>query len=58
MNAESCHVKPRAIHDRIPPERVLAVEALVQGRVTRYELRPDVYGPAPTHDCRCRESAA
>jgi DNA-binding transcriptional regulator YdaS (Cro superfamily) len=29
---------------RIPAERVLAVEALTQ--VTRFKLRPDLYGPA------------
>lgn len=27
-----------------PPERVLSIEKLVSGRVTRYELRPDIYG--------------
>lgn len=27
-----------------PPERVLAIEKLVRGQVTRYELRPDIYG--------------
>mgnify|MGYP003611371459 CR=1 FL=1 len=30
---------------RVPAERVLAVEAATG--VSRYELRPDVYGPAP-----------
>lgn len=29
--------------DRVPAERVLAVEAAVDGRVTRHELRPDLY---------------
>lgn len=27
-----------------PPERVLAIEKLVRGQVTRYELRPDIFG--------------
>lgn len=31
--------------DRVPAERVLEVERLTG--VSRYELRPDVYGPAP-----------
>ena len=30
-----------------PPGRVLAVEAATGGKVTRYELRPDIYGEAP-----------
>lgn len=29
----------------VPPERVLAVEKITG--VSRYELRPDVYGPPP-----------
>lgn len=28
---------------RIPAERVLAVEHVTGGEVTRYELRPDIY---------------
>jgi DNA-binding transcriptional regulator YdaS (Cro superfamily) len=28
----------------VPPERVLAVERLTGGAVTRHELRPDVFG--------------
>ncbi len=27
----------------IPPERVLAIEAITGGQVTRHELRPDIY---------------
>lgn len=27
-----------------PPERVLAIEKLVSGQVTRYQLRPDIFG--------------
>ena len=30
---------------RVPAERVLAVEAVTG--ISRYDLRPDVYGPAP-----------
>jgi DNA-binding transcriptional regulator YdaS (Cro superfamily) len=33
---------------RVPAERVLEVEKL--SGVSRYELRPDVYGPAPAAD--------
>ena len=28
---------------RVPAERVLSIEALTGGRVTRHELRPDLY---------------
>jgi DNA-binding transcriptional regulator YdaS (Cro superfamily) len=28
-------------------EYVLAIESAVEGQVTRYELRPDVFGPPP-----------
>ena len=31
----------------IPPERCRAIEAATGGVVTRYELRPDVFGAAP-----------
>jgi len=34
--------------NRVPADRVLAVEAAVNDYVSRYELRPDVYGPFPT----------
>lgn len=30
----------------VPPRRVLAIEEATSGRVTRYELSPDLY-PAP-----------
>jgi DNA-binding transcriptional regulator YdaS (Cro superfamily) len=43
-------VSPQAISkwSRVPAERVLEVERLTG--VSRYELRPDVYGPAPKPD--------
>ncbi len=31
--------------DRVPAERVLDVERITG--ISRYELRPDIYGPAP-----------
>ena len=31
---------------RIPAERVLDIERATGGKVTRYELRPDLYQPA------------
>jgi DNA-binding transcriptional regulator YdaS (Cro superfamily) len=42
--------------DRVPAERCLAVEELCARKVTRYELRPDVFGPAP--ECQCKEQEA
>lgn len=32
---------------RVPAERCLAIEAVTGGAVTRYALRPDIYGAAP-----------
>lgn len=32
---------------KAPPERVLAIEAATAGQVTRYQLRPDIYGEHP-----------
>jgi len=32
------------IRRRVPAERVLEIEKLVGGQVTRYEMRPDVFG--------------
>lgn len=34
---------------KVPAERCLAVEAATDGAVTRYELREDVFGPAPAY---------
>lgn len=31
--------------DRVPAERVLDVERVTEGKVTRSELRPDIYPP-------------
>ena len=45
-------ITPQAIQfwERVPADRVLAVEAAVQGRITRHEMRPDVFGnPPPDH---------
>jgi DNA-binding transcriptional regulator YdaS (Cro superfamily) len=45
-------VSPQAIakwikKDRIPADRCIAVEQVIDGAVTRYEMRPDVFGAAP-----------
>jgi DNA-binding transcriptional regulator YdaS (Cro superfamily) len=45
-------VSPQAVQQWVekghpPPERCLAIERAVSGAVTRFELRPDVYGEPP-----------
>jgi DNA-binding transcriptional regulator YdaS (Cro superfamily) len=35
---------------RVPAKQVLAIEA--ETGISRYELRPDVYGPAPSNEDR------
>lgn len=32
----------------IPPERCIDVEKLIHGKVTRYQMRPDVFGDSPS----------
>ncbi len=34
---------------KIPAEYVLAIEHATGGKVTRYQLRPDVFGQDPNH---------
>lgn len=33
--------------EKAPPEFCRAIEAATEGKVTRYDLRPDVFGDAP-----------
>lgn len=46
--AAAMGVSPAAVvkwkRTRVPAERVLELERAVESRVTRYQLRPDVYG--------------
>lgn len=49
--ARKCGVRYQAVqkwrrNGRIPAERVLAVESATDGRVSRYQLRPDIYPQA------------
>lgn len=53
--AEKLKIKPQSVQGwvvsgKVPVKRVLAVEEAVGGQVTRYELRPDIYGEAPPED--------
>jgi DNA-binding transcriptional regulator YdaS (Cro superfamily) len=44
-------ITPQAVSEwrkrGVPPARCIEVENLSSGKVTRYELRPDVFGAAP-----------
>ena len=33
---------------RVPADRCIDIERVTGGAVTRYDLRPDVFGPAPS----------
>ncbi len=49
--ARQCGVKTQTVHcwlkrfKRAPTERALQIEKIVNGEVTRHELRPDFYPP-------------
>lgn len=53
--ARKCGVSVQAVHKWLragypPPTRCLDIEALTHQQVSRYELRPDVYGTDPLCD--------
>lgn len=50
--ADICEVKPPALNNwsRVPAEYVRRLEAACDGSVTRYEMRPDVFGHSPDDD--------
>lgn len=57
--AELCEVTVQAVYkweksERIPAEYCRAIEQATNGKVTRYELRPDVFGVGP--ECECTEN--
>lgn len=45
-------------HNRVPAERCRSIEEATKGAVTRYELRPDVFGPPPGDNDFDRGTAA
>ena len=50
--AKALDISQPAVHrwrarGKAPADRVIHLEHATQGKVTRYELRPDVFGPAP-----------
>jgi len=64
--ARACDVRRQAVQQWIakgyvPAEQVLSVEAAVEGRVTRFDLRPDLHPtemPWVTYPESCRRPAA
>lgn len=55
--AELCGITVQAVYKweksarGIPAEYCRIIEQATHGAVTRYDLRPDVFGPAPDRDC-------
>lgn len=47
LKIKSPSISEWRIRDRIPAERCVPIEQLTGGAVTRYEMRPDVFGNAP-----------
>jgi DNA-binding transcriptional regulator YdaS (Cro superfamily) len=47
--ARAFTISPQAVWkwDAVPADRVVALEALCGGKVSRYDMRPDIFGPAP-----------
>jgi len=49
--ARKLGLKPQVVSNwrtrGIPPERCAGIEAATDGKVTRRELRPDIFAPAP-----------
>lgn len=41
----------------VPAEHCRAIEEATEGKITRYELRPDVFGPAPSAPSRTTSEA-
>ncbi|MDC8456888.1 YdaS family helix-turn-helix protein [Marinobacter sp. DS40M6] len=49
--AEICGISPPALNywKRVPSEHCIELERASDGAVTRYQMRPDVFGVAPDH---------
>ncbi len=58
-NIKQQHVWKWVRAGRVPAEYCNAIEKATNGAVTRYDLRPDVFGPAPTdHHRRATDQQA
>lgn len=47
LGIESASISGWRERNRIPAERCIAIEQATGGIVTRHDLRPDIFGPAP-----------
>lgn len=47
--AKAFQISPQAVWkwELVPPDRVLALESLCRGKVSRHEMRPDIFGLPP-----------
>jgi DNA-binding transcriptional regulator YdaS (Cro superfamily) len=46
-SVKQAHVWYWKENGEVPPEHCIAIEIATEGKVSRYELRPDVFGPEP-----------
>lgn len=61
--AKALDISQPAIHrwrarGKPPANRVIYLERATNGKVTRYDLRPDVFGPEPAASPRVHRAAA
>lgn len=52
------HVSSWLLRKKTPAEMCIPIEEAVSGKVTRYDLRPDVFGPPPKTESPVTEQAA
>jgi DNA-binding transcriptional regulator YdaS (Cro superfamily) len=50
--ADKLGIRPQTVWNwqdrgKVPPDHAIAVEEATEGAVTRYELRPDIFGKDP-----------
>jgi DNA-binding transcriptional regulator YdaS (Cro superfamily) len=53
VTSEDRKITPQAVSkwkNKVPSERVLDLEKALDGQITRYRIRPDVYGNAPSEE--------
>lgn len=54
-------ITPSAVsrwNGRVPVRRAIEIELLTGGRVTRYDIRPDHFGPAPARPAAAAAASA
>jgi DNA-binding transcriptional regulator YdaS (Cro superfamily) len=50
------HVAMWVIRQKVPADKVLKIEQATAGKVTRHELRSDIFGPPPLTRKRVKKS--